>query len=91
MDATRMLFDDFRSWRYIPLISTLTLSELEKAPDKVKELIIGKNKLCFEMIEDNIEAELLASKYLEAKILSDKWSDDCLHVALAVVSNADIL
>ena len=91
MVATRKLFYDIREGRYIALISELVSAELEGAPDNVKLLTQGDGALPFQLIEKTEEVENLTQSYLDAGILSEKWRDDCTHVAMATVFGADLL
>jgi hypothetical protein len=88
-EPTQKLFDLFRQGFYKAIISTHTIYELEKgAPDKVKE-----NLKTLDYEEHNVSEVMLnlARKYMADKIVSDKYSDDALHIAIATVLNVDVL
>jgi hypothetical protein len=88
---SRLIFDEFKHRKLIPVISDLTLRELELARSEVRDLL--------QVIPDNIieytlltqEAEDLARHYLSEKIISENFFEDALHIAIATVSNVDIL
>jgi len=73
------------------LISDVTLEEIEKAPDHVKELLKS-------ISADNIELFLLSKEmidlrdaFIHAGILTPKSLYDATHVAIATVAKADAI
>jgi hypothetical protein len=75
----------------IAVISDVTIKEIEIAPRHIYKLfqkIIGTD---IEIIQINDEIELLAEKYIEYKVITDKFKEDALHIAAASVSKVDIL
>lgn len=85
------LIDDFRKKRFVALISEVVASELEEAPDYVQKIYAELLTLSPEIIQSTPETIQLAGIYQERKILTPKFYDDGLHIALATVSQADIL
>jgi len=88
-EASNMLFDSFNSLLYIPIISDVTFDELEKAPDKVKDKVRSLNNI--EMVNATEQMRTLAKSYLQDNIISNRYSDDALHIAIATVVNVDVL
>ncbi|MDA3899103.1 MAG: PIN domain protein [Spirochaetes bacterium] len=72
----------------MPVVSDITIAELENAPDKVKNLLLEFDD--FELIESDNEMKGLAAFYLQSKIVSPKYSDDALHIAIATVCKIDV-
>ncbi len=77
--------------KYDVVISSITLSELEKTPDldkrtKFLELIKG-----IEILPITLECDVLASKYIENGIIPEKVRNDALHIAVATVYSVDII
>lgn len=73
------------------LFSQVLVDELAEAPESVINVF---KSLPFEFkTEIFIDNEVvdLAESYLAAKIISEKWRDDCLHVASATVARADAI
>ena len=88
-EHTRKLFNDFRSNKHTPIISSHVIAELENgAPEYIKENLKSLN---YEEIVVNEEMIKLAEKYLEEKIVSKKYYGDALHIAVATVKNVDVL
>lgn len=88
-DFSSQLFENFKSNRFIPIISDLTIAELENAPEKVKNLLDQLND--FELVEANSEMINLAKLYIKSNIVTQKYSDDALHIAIATILKADVL
>lgn len=67
------------------------IGEIHKSEDKVKALLdnIPNNQL--RTIDVTTEAEELAKAYIIEKVVGKTSYADCLHIALATLSQADIL
>jgi len=88
---TKLLFDAILKENVRILYSELTENELETAPQKVKDFIIGLPKAFIEFIEITPEAIDLADKYIAEKVVGKTSRDDCIHIALATINRADVL
>lgn len=88
---SRGLIDDFRKGRFVALISEVVSSELEDAPENVQRVYAELLNLNPEIVSPSPEAIQLADIYQERRILTPKFYDDGLHIALATISEADIL
>jgi len=73
------------------LLSSHLADELAEAPLKVKEVIAGLPEACLERVDVTGEALALQAEYLRAGILGPASADDALHVAIATVSDADLI
>ena len=88
-EPTRKLFELFRSVVYKPVISSHVHEELDDgAPNHVKDVL---NSIIYEKINLSEEMILLAEKYLQQKIVTQKYRGDALHIAIATISQVDIL
>jgi predicted nucleic acid-binding protein len=88
-EHTRKLFDKFKKGKYKPVISSHVIAELENgAPETVKENL---KTLDYEEFMVNDEMINLAEKYMEEKIVSEKYYSDALHIAVATVIGIDVL
>ena len=85
------LMKDFRLKNYHPVLSQLTFYEISKAPKKVHDTLKVLLVLEPEILEIKEEALLLAEEYINRKILTPKFRDDALHIALASLANVDVL
>ncbi len=87
---SQKFFDQVRAGRFSLLSSFLVADEIDKAPQPVRELFDEFLPIA-ELIRVEAEAMALRSAYVSARIVSAKWSDDALHVALATVAGADLI
>ena len=88
--ATQELFLEVLQGEYIIVISSVTLGELEQAPEKVRELL-SNLKIEYELIQLNDEAVELATEYLNENVVGKTSFDDCLHIAIATILRLDYL
>jgi hypothetical protein len=89
--ASNALFDEFRAGLKIPVVSDLTLRELEDAPDEVKKVL---SLLPDGLVEDvflDDEAILLANAYIAHGAVAEKHLVDCQHIAIATRERLDVL
>jgi hypothetical protein len=73
------------------IISDLLEAELLRAPDFVKELLSSLNNSSKEKVKLTPEANELADKYINAKVVGQTSRADCQHNAIATICNADVL
>lgn len=83
--------DDFRKGIYKAILSEITQAEILKAPSPVKSLLDESMILNSEMLELSDEAVELAEIYLKRQIVTRKFLGDALNIALASISEADVL
>ena len=91
MDYTRPLFDKIKRGEIIVIYSNLLEKELQNAPEKVKEVIKTLPSENIEYIEINDESIDLAQKYVDENVVGKSSFEDCLHIALATLTRADII
>lgn len=90
LECSNKLMNEIISGEKIGVISDITIREIEKAPDFVKnyfETIINK----LEILEETEEVANLAKAYMKEKILGEKFFNDALHVAFASANQIDVL
>ncbi len=90
-ENTIALFDRIRNNEFILLFSTVTQDELENAPQKVKELVIGLKAENTEFLDITDEVVDLAKEYITEKVVGRTSFADCLHIAIATINRADFL
>ena len=89
-DASVAFFDEIRSRRFQFVTSSVVQEELALAPQKVREFLAEIVEYA-EIVDVREEALQLRAAYLDAKIVSQKWSTDALHVAMATVSGCSLI
>ena len=85
------LMQDFRNGLFKPVLSQVTVTELRDAPESVQLLYAELLMLEAEVIEVTENALELADAYQEHGILTPKFYDDGLHIAVATVGDADVV
>ena len=90
MDASRSFFAQVKLGFFQLCVSAVVSEELAQAPESVQSFFEDMLVLS-EVIEVTPEAQLLQQAYLDAGILTPRWSDDALHIALATVSGCKLI
>ena len=85
------LLDAFRRGEYIAVLSSVTAAEVEQAPSQVKQVHAELIEVGAELLAVSAEVMDLLGKYLDKKILGPKFQNDMLHIAIATISDADVL
>ena len=85
------LFRDFHVGTFLPVISEIVTTEVSQAPPEVLTKYYELLALEPEFVPYNKEATDLANRYVNERIISNKFLDDALHIALATVAQVDIL
>jgi hypothetical protein len=71
--------------------SEVVATELKFAPDAVKQKYLQFIETGIELYKIDKDVEMLSEAYLSHKIVTKKFKNDLIHIALATVNNADIL
>lgn len=85
------LLQDFRDGRFKPLLSQVTAAEVQAAPEAVQIIYAELVGLNAEVMTVNESALELADEYQKRNILTAKFYADGLHIALATITEADVL
>ena len=85
------LIEDFRAGHLKPVISEIITAEVTDAPPAIRELLADLLNLTPETLVVTPEVLALADAYQEHGILTPKFYDDRLHIAVATVGEADVL
>lgn len=88
---TKIVFDKIFRQEFKVIYSTLIDIELTPAPENVRNLAKSLPATSLEFVDVSKEAEHLAERYLQENIVGKTSRADCLHIALATLSNADAL
>lgn len=87
---TNLFFDAVVRGEYMIAVSEILKSELEGAPERVKNYLskIPEDKKI--QISFSEESEILAQLYIKEKIVGFASLTDCRHIATATVNNIEI-
>ena len=88
---TKLLFGRIMKGEIRLLYSQMTEIELSKSPEHVQKLIKSIPESHIEFLSITDEARDLAKQYIAEKVVGKTSDADCLHIAIATISNADIL
>ncbi|MCH8012352.1 MAG: type II toxin-antitoxin system VapC family toxin [Candidatus Marinimicrobia bacterium] len=88
---SNQLIQEFKIGLHSPVISEITQVEIIKAPNEVKSILLKLMDYDCELISETEESIELAQKYIEAGILSENFEYDARHIAVATISNVDML
>jgi hypothetical protein len=88
---TKPFIEKFIKGEYKLLYSQLTEIELKTAPEKVRNLVKSIPMEYIEFLPITDTADSLANKYVQENVVGKTSIEDCRHIAIATLSNADIL
>lgn len=88
---SRRLFDEIRLKRFIAVISDVTISELEDAPDAVRSVLADLPEDCVELRARNEESDELMEAYLSSRVVGAASKNDAAHIAVATVAGVDMV
>ncbi|MBI5698469.1 MAG: PIN domain-containing protein [Thaumarchaeota archaeon] len=91
MNITRVFFRTSIN-KYNIFISDLVLEEIEKISEPLRtqlRKILSRYK--FTTLKTNENARILAEKYVKAGIIPEKYFNDALHIAIAVINEMDVI
>lgn len=89
-EASQAFFDLVRNGECTLCISEVVHQELSVAPEKVNELFQEFFPVA-QLIDIGPDALELQQAYISEGILTEKWYDDALHVALATIAECNII
>jgi predicted nucleic acid-binding protein len=79
-----------RAGQFRFVTSSVTLDEMNAAPENVRELF-GSTFLLEAILSTSEESETLAAAYIEHRVLPPKYIDDARHVAVCTVAQIEYL
>lgn len=90
-EVTLQLFERVKAGHLICVYSDLTESELVDAPETVRRYFKNLPEENVERVIVNDEVLVLATKYIQEKVVGQTSLDDCVHIATATINQVDIL
>ena len=89
-EATTTFFEQACDGKFDIVVSTLVEDEIADAPQSVRDFHGGVIEYA-ETVTPSRQAILLQQSYLDAGVVTMKWMDDALHVAMATVAECDMI
>ena len=92
MNDTSKFWGEIKQGKYDVYISNITLEEVGRCYEPKREIMFNYlNEIEFNTLEITHEVEFLANEIIKQGILTRKSFDDCMHIAIAVISECDII
>lgn len=88
---TKPFFEQARAGKFQIILSDVTLGELEKAPDSVRELPGTIPDQYLDLVSITPEQLELADNYVEQGALTSKFHSDAQHIAISTILKVDSL
>ena len=84
-------FEKVKTGEVKAIISDIVLEELAQAPEKVLNVLSELPANNVDIVRNSEDATILAEEYINQKILTKKWFEDALHIAIATCVRADVI
>ncbi len=88
---SKYVVDGLNSGRGILITSEILFTEIDKAPEQVREILYTIPDKNTEFVPITDDVEKLHRAYISKKVVPAKSINDAFHVALATVSRADAI
>ena len=72
-------------------ISNITIAEIEKTPDKNLKKEMKEKIATFSVLSLSNEVEELAKEIIQKGAISESYSEDAYHIAIAIINEMDFL
>jgi hypothetical protein len=89
--ATAHLFERFAKGNLIPVVSDLTIAELQGAPSMVLKSFESLKDMGLIYVSITEESRQLAEFYAAEGVLTAKSQNDMLHIATATIQPVDVI
>ena len=90
-EISTLLFEKVKLGQIICVYSDLSETELQNAPEKVKNFFADLPREFTQLVEVTEEAYELAQIYLDEKVVGHTSADDCRHIATTTINRVDYL
>ena len=84
-------FEQAKQGRFIIVLSDVTIGELQKAPELIRELPTTIRPEFIELVTISDEQLELANKYVQEGALTSKFHSDAQHIAISSILKVDSL
>ncbi len=90
-DDSKSFFQEINDGRFILVVSSTTLRELDKVPDFVQKILAEIQPNSIELLEFSDEVSLLRDEYIKESVLSISCKADVEHVAHFTIAGVDFI
>jgi len=98
LDAPEKMADTLKLWKMLEskacdtVLSDVVFAELEDCEEPKKSILLASiRKIHYDLIVVDDDTVMLASKFVDFGILKEKDTNDCRHIAAALVSGCDAI
>jgi len=88
---TKPFWDAVLKCEIMIITSDVLKDELDGAPKIVRDFVGSLPESQIERVVSTEESDALAAKYIAEKVVGESSLDDCKHIALATIAQADVL
>jgi predicted nucleic acid-binding protein len=89
---TLLFWEEIKTGKYDVVISDITLDEVMQCPQpKQANLFEWLGQIEYRVFDKTDDVRALAEAYIENGVLTRKNENDCLHIAIAVISGCDVI
>jgi len=88
---SKPFWDAVKNGEITIIVSDLLRDELKGAPSHVQKFFNELPKSQIERVISSNESDILAKKYITENVVGQSSLDDCKHIAIATIANADVL
>lgn len=89
-EPSKQFFQEIDSGRFLLVTSAIVEAEIEPAPENIREFF-AKYAKSAELALPTKEMFILQQHYISAGIVTEKSTEDVLHVAIASVAKCDLI
>lgn len=90
-EESKRFFAEIKAGVYKIIVSTITLAELQRAPEHVRQVLAELPQEAIETLELNEQITHLRDAYLASGILKPENKSDAEHIASASVADVDFV
>ncbi|MBI4232314.1 hypothetical protein HY605_03720 [Candidatus Peregrinibacteria bacterium] len=90
-EASNKVIELLHTGKWVAIVSDIVATELDKAPQNVKDAYANLPDDAVEDVELDEEAEVLAEEYIKANVITRASINDAYHVAMATCARADVI
>jgi predicted nucleic acid-binding protein len=88
---SRRFWEAFRNGEFVIVVSDVLEDEMERAPQGIQNRFDALQKSQTERFVSTDESDYLATQYIAEGVVGTTHADDCRHIAVATLSDADVL
>jgi predicted nucleic acid-binding protein len=90
-ELTKPFWDAVQNGQITIIFSSIIEGELLRSPEHVRAFFLNLPSSQKERVVVTEEVETLAEAYISAKVVGRSSLDDCKHIAMATLSNSDVI